>query len=330
MGRLLYDMIFLIDVKIVRTSQAFGELLTHLEWLSHPHGRSRGMLVAADGFYLVIWEDGHAALGREALWATRGSAELLRDFFRMSDWESALRSAAEAFRVVPLRTLGVGAFGRVFLVRDSFNEEWALKVRLLKNASEHNAFFKEHAALVSYSKLAVPTPRSVSELHQGEQWAAFMMQPIGAPILASECDQFFSMAYDALHKLHQFGISHGDPRPPNFLQLTEVNRHSDRLVDDRPLTRSPKSPVGRCAWVRALACLTRVQGEGFWTDVLDSVSPCPREWLQRDVLSFVAYFFALDHDSITQHYPHVKDLFRGYPTTRPVVEEIRSAFRGGQ
>ena len=217
-GRKLYDLVGgLCDAKMTFSNEAFGELLTHLEWLSDgdPSRVVRGLLWTATEFYLVAWQGSHAIRGTCGSLSAPGSLHQIQTWFAPTSlWEDAILRACADHAVRPLHVLGVGGFARVLEVENADGSKWALKVRVLRGRPDDSRFRQEWAFLYAHKDDGLPLPHAVSELKEaqlseGARVASFRMQPVGQPISA---EAHVRPAYAALRQLHETGIVHGDPR----------------------------------------------------------------------------------------------------------------------
>lgn len=252
MNTVWYDSIFPIAAKCKLSGEAFGEEIIYLKYLGQgPHFFSRGMVFAADKFYLLTCHKGEITSRVIARWTDGGSGELIQNFFSVeSKWESAIKHFCDIYHLIPVKHLGVGGTARVIEVirRSSTDSDsdgpvhFALKVVLEEQVDQMSVEYERIGDLIETHQgdetLLAVLPSAISDFNTqldgefGSPLAAmFLMDPIGAPLVRDQVLSNFNTfleVFQSLRTLHQRNICHGDPRLPNLLKRISPPRVSGR------------------------------------------------------------------------------------------------------
>ena len=209
----------------------FGELCAYHDALGH--GVRRGVLFGPRAFWL--YKTVHASPLKlvRACWTDEGSADTFRDFF-VPDAQDEL-DAPEPPLLGLLRTvlsrldtalsvaadgrcyLGSGATGHVFTVRAPSDESpCALKVVIAANAI---GIASEYTRMISAAAAGAPViPPVTGSLTIVGTGGAFLLARVGVPVSVASV-RACSRAFAALAALHATGVTHGDARLANLLDV---------------------------------------------------------------------------------------------------------------
>jgi hypothetical protein len=193
----------------------------------------RSMLVGRKYFWLVMMDTEGGTLTRVQWgeWTDPGSADAIRRFFPLLDWESAVAGVFDQLTDHGVATydqfnagsdepdsavLGQGGMGRVF--RASMRDcQVAVKIVLPAQAEQLETEFNTLKKLESRS---LPLVKPCSEFIYGKSFGAgYALLPVGKRSLEGKLgtDQVLA-AFHSLLELHTNGVVHGDARLANLLQ----------------------------------------------------------------------------------------------------------------
>jgi hypothetical protein len=193
----------------------------------------RSMLVGRKYFWLVMMDTEGGTLTRLQWgeWTDPGSADAIRRFFPLLDWESAVAGVFDQLADHDVATydqfnagsdepdsavLGQGGMGRVF--RASMRDcQVAVKIVLPAQAEQLETEFNTLKKLESRS---LPLVKPCSEFIYDKSFGAgYALLPVGKRSLEGKLgtDQVLA-AFHSLLELHTNGVVHGDARLANLLQ----------------------------------------------------------------------------------------------------------------
>ena len=243
---MLLEGLHIIDYKLERTDQAFGELVIHLQNL-HANIRRhcskdhlfvvKGALACKDGIWLVTVENTTVRHAETLSWIDQGGKNRLIEFFAE---ENPIADVVEALLKLFCRDLydrpsnstpflGIGGCGCVFAVCDldghGRRDAEALKVvvgrpkiPLLKTEFSMN----QTIASTEAGDIIV----KASGMKIAIDGAGMLMSEVGVKVQGQGLKSR-SKALDVLWKLHHAGFYHGDARMSNLLQCSSGYKWCD-------------------------------------------------------------------------------------------------------
>jgi hypothetical protein len=223
----------------------------------------RGFVYDAKSCYLATGINGDIVQVTKINWVSPGSFDVFRTYFRVvdSDWHEAVTAACQISAVsleefctkyleinsidTAQCILGAGAFGRVFSVvkRDDKGEvcaRFAMKIvcgdrnceqlqkeyEIIQRFPEGAASFALGAVAGSFQSVEIARPRL-----SGLKIAVFLMPAVGTPFHCVEDVTNVPDILQSLSGLHNMGISHGDARYRNVVQVTVDGKLSFLWID---------------------------------------------------------------------------------------------------
>jgi hypothetical protein len=193
-------------------------------------------------FVLFLSKGGDFVSATECGWTTRGSKQLLQDFFDVpSPLVMALKASCEAFSVTPCAPqvnlpciLGAGGSGVVFRVIPNVpdlnaalgstrSETAGLRSKALKVVvGDVDAVLCLHREWETAKNAKLRTDRvvTVGAIFCGDGFGAYVMDEVGTAVEATSAEQKQAL-FTALHDLHIHGVVHGDARVQNAILVSD-------------------------------------------------------------------------------------------------------------
>ena len=221
----LYGSVFAGAAKVSATPTALGELLTYLEWICyHSKRESLGMLVTKQECQLLQVERKVVTRFCRVPWEEAGSLEFVQGFFSSYDIPIArtLDSCCVQMEVEVVEGgsfLGRGGSGVVFKVKKGRDFQ-ALKI-VVNTADKPNAVQElerefEASTNVTLDGLVIP---AVSFFALPDHTSAGLLLAEAAMETANRSTpNIVDIIFRKLFELHSRGVTHGDPRLPNFVR----------------------------------------------------------------------------------------------------------------
>jgi len=244
----LRDALFILEGKVEIKDEHYSKMKTCFDCLRDGFSGThvvRGMLYDAEKFALFAYCGGSAFSEHESgKWTDPGSEAALRDFFcadaQRIPWAHWLEELRKKSKVIYVKHgfLGMGSHGRVLKVKESRNNTW-VAMKVVVGGSESRSLRWEFERLCSLPKTAenfFVRPLSEAEggfLYVGDWEAAAMLLPLGStpPRLSVTGNPLKEPVKQELLRLlwqlHCCGVTHGDARVKNVIELGGVLRFVD-------------------------------------------------------------------------------------------------------
>ena len=245
-SEMLLEGLQIIDYKLERTKEAFGELVTHLHNL-HANIRRycdhlfivKGALACRDGIWLVRAEKTTVHDVEIVSWTANGGQARLIDFLVE---QSPVAEVVEIFLkeldvelyerdTTPSSFLGMGGCGSVFTVlplqtvAPQVRNALAMKVVVgpAKTALLRAEYYMNEKVSKSGGQKVIVTALTLKSRMEG---AGMLMSEVGSPIEATGVHER-AQALKALCELHKAGFYHGDARKENLVQVGDAYKWVD-------------------------------------------------------------------------------------------------------
>ena len=185
---------------------------------------SRAILVYPKGLCLITTSDKLTLTIEQCLWNTKGIYSHVQESFAPRDpWASSLTEACQFFgcEIGGETFAGSGGTARVFKVTQN-GKPMALKLVSAKFVEQLDDEYSTMSKLCEDIQFEAIVAQPLGFKKLGSRFAA-MLLPFGSNVHLSQtsCHVFKLKVFAAMHKLHQLGCTHGDPRLDNIITIED-------------------------------------------------------------------------------------------------------------